>query len=74
MRTIMAGIDRDLSALPAVGSLRASWDELVATLDLGPEPEIRRCPVCSKTGMRAASRCGFCWASLQTLDEPAAEA
>jgi hypothetical protein len=74
MRTLLAGIDRDLRALPAEGSLKASWGELVSTLDLGPEPEVRKCPVCSKSGMRKASRCGFCWASLQPLDEPAAEA
>lgn len=43
---------------------RAVWDRLVLALDLGPEPEVRACPGCGKLGMRAATRCGYCWSPL----------
>jgi len=44
--------------------LRASWSELVEMLDLGPVPDLRECPYCHNLGMRAATRCGYCWKSL----------
>jgi hypothetical protein len=47
--------------------LRASWVALVDQLALGPAPATRECPVCHGIGMRAASRCGFCWAKLEPL-------
>jgi hypothetical protein len=45
--------------------LRAAWDKLVAQLALGPEPEVRECPVCHHVGMRAATVCGYCWTTLE---------
>lgn len=44
--------------------MAAAWAELVAQLALGPEPEVRECPVCKHVGMRAATRCGHCWTKL----------
>jgi len=44
--------------------LAAAWAQLVKLLALGPAPEYRECPHCKKLGMRAATRCGFCWAML----------
>jgi hypothetical protein len=45
-------------------ALRASWAALTDLLALGPEPALRDCPSCGKSGMRNASVCGFCWAKL----------
>lgn len=66
LRTIVATIEREISELPATG-LRTSWNKLVQTLALGPSPETRRCPACDSIGMRAATRCGHCWAALERL-------
>jgi hypothetical protein len=73
LRAIVATIDREMSRLSESTSseangtakkLRSSWAELVAVLALGPVPEVRECPVCRHIGMRAATRCGYCWAEL----------
>ena len=74
LRTTIATIERELSRLPgqATGEdgktppsgLLASFTDLVAQLALGPEPEVRRCPVCQHIGMRLATRCGYCWTKL----------
>src|SRR5512138_1046598 len=50
-----------------IGDLAASWAELVKVMALGPEPKLRECPVCHKTGMRAATLCGYCWTKLLPL-------
>lgn len=67
LRTLIATIDRqmgnDATALTEY-RLRPLWAELVQRLALGPEPEVRECPRCKKTGMRAATRCGYCWSEL----------
>lgn len=47
--------------------LRSSWAELLKLLALGPEPEVRECPVCKHIGMCAATRCGYCWTKLSPL-------
>jgi hypothetical protein len=77
LRTIVATFDDKLAQLTtdslgtapvapaAVLELRATWVRLVAALALGPEPEVRVCPSCSQTVMRAALRCGYCWAKLR---------
>lgn len=44
--------------------LHENWRKLVKLLDLGLEPEYRKCPFCHNTGMRLATRCGFCWTKL----------
>ncbi len=45
-------------------ALRASWVALVDALDLGPAPELRKCPHCGGIGMRAATLCSTCWKKL----------
>ncbi len=40
------------------------WEQLVALLALGPEPEYRPCPFCDNISMRSATRCGACWKKL----------
>jgi hypothetical protein len=67
LRVIVATIDRllgDPTTKLTAERLRPSWVQLVQALALGPEPELRECPHCKHTGMRAATRCGFCWAAL----------
>jgi hypothetical protein len=63
LRTMLATIERQLAALPA-GPLSLSFAALKKELDLGPEPQLRACPVCGQHGMAAATLCGSCWATL----------
>ena len=73
LRTVIAAIDRELALLPtsegdgaaATQPLRRSWAELVELLAVGPAPETRLCPICGHLAMRAATRCGNCWNTLQ---------
>ena len=78
LRPVVAALDRQISRLAggtptetrtAIGELLLSWAELIELLALGPAPELRQCPVCKHRGMRAATRCGFCWAALVPLTE-----
>lgn len=74
LRATVAAIERHISCLPKqapdddsgspLSCLLASWTELVEQLALGPEPEVRECPVCKHIGMRAATLCGYCWTKL----------
>ena len=74
LRATVATVARHLSRLPdeliapgapePAGGLRAAWDDLVAQLALGPEPELRDCPYCGHPSMRAATRCSHCWKRL----------
>jgi len=77
MRAVVERIDQELARLPAQlaaddkdrpKGLLASWADLVEQLALGPEPEVRECPVCKHVGMRAATVCGYCWTKLEPLD------
>lgn len=76
LRSIVSRVDRAMSSvLPRPGAVQGAplddllepWAELVEALALGPEPELRDCPVCGRSGMRAATRCGYCWAKLVPL-------
>ena len=86
LRAAVASLNREMEALAASGAatgtgageaglshLLASWRDLVTMLDLGPPPRTRVCPVCGNVGMRAATRCGYCWSALAPLPEHAAE-
>jgi len=64
LRAIVAVIDQEIVKESATPALRAAWAELVGVLALGPAPQTRECPACHGIGMRAASRCGQCWAAL----------
>lgn len=66
LRVSVEAIGLELGQAPST-ALHAAWTELVALLALGPEPETRECPGCHGIGMRAASRCGRCWAALEPL-------
>jgi hypothetical protein len=69
LRAAVAAIDLQMKA-PATprpaDALQTSWAQLVELLALGPEPELRPCPHCNKLGLKAATRCGYCWNELQT--------
>ena len=67
LRAIVAAIEQELVQAPPTLTLRAAWEELLAVLALGPAPQTRECPDCRSIGMRAASRCGHCWAALAPL-------
>jgi len=67
LRAIVAVIDQEIVQAPPTPALRAAWTELVEVLALGPAPQTRECPACRGIGMRAASRCGHCWAALEPL-------
>jgi len=73
LRVLVKDVDVQLSNLSALntpegvelsGRLRSSWTKVVEALDLGPEPELRECPVCHHHGLRAATVCGYCWTRL----------
>ena len=74
LRASVSTIARQISRIPAqvtgedgenpLHALLASWSDLVEQLALGPEPEVRECPVCQHIGMRAATLCGHCWTRL----------
>lgn len=73
LRATVAAVGRRIAALPAQPedtseldgpSLATSWADLVDQLALGPEPELRTCPACGKSGMRLATVCGHCWTKL----------
>jgi hypothetical protein len=73
VRAALEAMDREMASLgerspganaAGLTDLRASWGKLVEVLALGPAPELRDCPHCGTTGMRAATRCGKCWAKL----------
>jgi hypothetical protein len=74
LRPIVEALDREMSRHVACGkaggdptALLAAWAELLAFLALGPAPQLRECPFCGSTGMRAARRCGICWRKLERL-------
>ena len=86
LRTLVHAMDQQISALSshasaeayqtAASALAASWAELGKLLALGEADPLRECPRCQHFGMRAASRCGYCWMELSPLpsegaDEPA---
>ena len=62
LRNLVAAIDRQIqdTAVPA-GGLLSAWNDLVAALNLGPQPEVRECPHCHHLCMRAATLCSSCW-------------
>ncbi|MBF5045469.1 hypothetical protein FGE12_23885 [Aggregicoccus sp. 17bor-14] len=70
IRQLLAAVQRQLPAASADPVLEepqrllTAWAALVEGLGLGPEPEQRECPHCGHTGMRAATRCGYCWLAL----------
>jgi len=83
LRAAVASVDHEMDKLAirrtqtedaAPEPLLTAWRELLDKLDLGPPPQLRSCPVCGQSGMRAATRCGYCWSTLEPLAEQGAEA
>lgn len=76
LRNVIATINQELLRLPrrttsveASDGLFDAWSELLRLLALAPTPQLRRCPMCSHVGMRAATLCGYCWSTLPPLPE-----
>ncbi len=71
LRPLVAAVQERLAPATAPAStiedkekLVGAWDSLVHHLALGPAPEMRVCPQCGRSGMRAATVCGYCWTKL----------
>lgn len=67
LRAQIALVERELAASPSSAELQSAWKEMTRILSLGPAPELRTCPRCNETGMRAATRCSRCWLTLPML-------
>jgi hypothetical protein len=76
LRAIISSMDEEMAKLTALaapgdgtatGPVLGLWRSLVDTLDLGPAPRLRSCPVCGHRGMVAATLCGHCWSKLTPL-------
>jgi hypothetical protein len=65
LRDAVEQVDELMAGAGAMAGLREAWGRVTAALALGPRPERRDCPFCGKAGMRAATRCGYCWRALQ---------
>ena len=67
LRVVVDVIGREVVKSPSTPAFHTAWTDLVALLALGSAPATRECPACHGIGMRAASRCGRCWAALDPL-------
>ncbi len=78
LREILATMGREIALLPdgtsagTTNPLHDLYAKLVTQLALGPEPELRTCPNCRRSGMAGAKVCGFCWMKLEPLPRAAA--
>jgi hypothetical protein len=71
LRASFAAIEIELARLPGPATdLGASVADLSQQLALGPEPDVRPCPACSRIVMRAATLCGHCWTKLTPPSGP----
>lgn len=67
LRATVAKLELDVSRLSATNdaaTLRSTLADLVDQLALGPEPELRACPVCHQLVNRPATLCSNCWTKL----------
>ena len=72
LRAAVAEVESYIAHLPRTNpgsdhGLPAAWATLVQLMALGSPPQLRDCPRCGRAGMRAATRCGHCWARLSPL-------
>lgn len=74
LRAAVAAVERAITSLPVGANediegtqLRKAWQDLVVRMDIGPAPETRECPFCKHTVMKLATRCGYCWHSLEAV-------
>ena len=66
LRVLVADLETEI-ATSTNDKLRDQWATFVTVLALGPAPATRVCPSCKRVGMKAASRCGYCWSHLDPL-------
>lgn len=79
IRELIATVDGEVASLlsqeanktllDGVTRLQVAWVNIVALLDLGPEPEVFPCPSCKQIVRSEATRCGYCWVSLKKIEE-----
>jgi hypothetical protein len=77
LRALVAEVETEIalasrSTAPAGGlvqktALNTTWTRLVSMLDLGSEPEMRKCPACNGLCTLGATRCVHCWGHLRPL-------
>jgi hypothetical protein len=72
LRSLVNAVDKEIAKATAEGegpktALDMTWSQLVALLELGPEPEMRECPSCKHSCMLGATRCWHCWSALPAL-------
>jgi hypothetical protein len=67
LRTLVSAIESEFASAAPAEALRVAWTQVVEILALGPPPELRACPTCGNSGMRAATRCLHCWSALPLL-------
>ena len=63
-RAAVLRVEEQLALMSCSSELREAWAALVEALALGQAPQLRECPSCGNTAMRAATRCGYCWVAL----------
>lgn len=74
IRWAMNNLDKQIAQLPRTSKdedgrerpngVVAAFNDLVELLALGPEPELRECPVCSHVCLREATLCSYCWSKM----------
>jgi hypothetical protein len=67
MARLQHEIEQAQSLPPGVSG---AFADLVELLALGPEPELRVCPDCGTSALRAATICARCWTHLTPLATP----
>lgn len=72
LRSILSALGAEVHRVEALSeraglgptALVLHYEALSKLLQLGPEPEVRTCPVCGTVGMKYAKVCGNCWTLL----------
>ncbi len=68
LRVLVAHVESTIAGLQTAEgndkqALERAWASLVVGLDLGREPDLRSCPACGRSIIRAAVRCRYCMKS-----------
>jgi len=57
----LAAAEKAAGRASSLGSVQSAWADLERSLALGPEPELRVCPSCSRSILSVATRCRYCF-------------
>jgi hypothetical protein len=81
VRAAMLRVQEDVEDLRRAGTggdgqriahLESDWNDLVELIGPLADPLTRACPSCGRMGMPNATRCGYCWATLEPQGSAAA--